>query len=70
MDLCSHVVDWKSSCTAVIIYLLSVWDQYFSIDAICVSKVIFLNGMDGRFLLSKDQCQTSSIEEVTTANTF
>ena len=46
---------------------MSVWGQeiiYFSIIVIFVSKGMFLEGVDDRFLLSKDERLTPDIDKV------
>ena len=47
--------------------VLSVWGQeiiYSSINAIFVSRGMFLNGMNDRFLLSQDERLTPDIDKV------
>ena len=52
------------------IYILAVWDQDFSIIVICVSRAMFLKGMDERFLLFKDECLTPDIDKGMAVNIF
>ena len=53
--------------------MLSVWGQeiiFFSILVICVSRGMFLKGVDERFLLSEDERLTPDIDEVMAVSVF